>query len=71
MAKRKTSKDKTLRAVLLAELKAADKPVFRISQEAGVSHPVLYHFLDGRRTELRATTIEKLLAYFDLEVRRK
>jgi hypothetical protein len=71
MAKKKHKAPTTLRDTLLAELSAVEKPILQVAKGSGVSHQVLYRFVDGSRQELRLSTIDKLLKYFDIELKRR
>ena len=71
MPRKKTKAPTALRRALQAEIKATGKSVFRISQETGIDSAALYRFLDGTRQGLQIQTVEKLMAYLNLEVRRK
>lgn len=71
MPKKKTKTPTALRDVLQAEIRATGKILFRISQEAGIDHATLHRFVHGTRQGLQLATIEKLMAYLNLEVRRK
>jgi hypothetical protein len=71
MGRKKVKAPTTLRDILPVEIQATGKTVLQVSKESGVSHPVLYRFLNGTRKELHLTTVDKLLRFLDLEVRRK
>jgi transposase-like protein len=68
---RKKKTPTALRDALLAEIKATGKILFRVSQEAGVDHSTLHKFVHGTRQGMQLATVEKLMAYLRLEVRRK
>jgi hypothetical protein len=71
MAKKKHKSRFGLRATLLAEIADAGKPILQVAKGSGVSHQVLYRFVDGSRKELQLSTIDKLLKYFDIELKRR
>jgi hypothetical protein len=71
MPKKRTKTPTALRDVLQAEIRATGKILFRISQEAGVDYSTLHKFVHGTRQGLQIQTVEKLMAYLNLEVRRK
>lgn len=61
--KRKTMSDRLREAI-----KNSGKTVYRISQESGVSHPVIFRFLSGER-DIRLETAEKLAVALGLELK--
>ena len=68
MPKKKRKRPTTLRNMLLAELGARDVTLHQVAKRAEVSPQVIYRFVDGSRQELRLSTIDKLLAYFEVEL---
>jgi plasmid maintenance system antidote protein VapI len=55
---------------LRKEILACGKSVNAVSIESGIPQPVLHRFVKGER-DLTLTTAEKLIQYFDLELRRR
>lgn len=67
MGKRKT-KRATIAETLQKAIHHSGEPVAVVARGAGVPQPVLHRFMSGER-DLTLRTADKLLEYFDLEIR--
>jgi plasmid maintenance system antidote protein VapI len=56
--------------ILRSAVQESGESVAAIARLAGIAQPVLYRFMKAER-DLTLRTADKLLAYFDLEVRRR
>ena len=61
---------RTVSEQLLREIKTCGVTRYRISQETGIEESVLSRFVTGKRG-LSMEAIDKLAAYFELELKRK
>ena len=59
----------TVAEILRQTIQDSGETVTAIARKAGVGQPVLYRFVTGERDTITLKTADKLLAYFDLEVR--
>ena len=55
---------------LRKEIQACGKSVNAVAVESGIPQPVLHRFVKGER-DLTLTTAEKLVLYFNLELRER
>ena len=53
----------------IAKAVESGQTYYRIAKEAGVDWRVVSEFAEGGRQDIRATTVEKLCEYLDLELR--
>lgn len=60
----------TLAATLRALILGSGETVAEVSRNTGIAQPVLHRFLTGER-DLTLRSVEKLLNYFNLELRRR
>jgi len=60
----------TLAATLRALILGSGKTVAAVSRDTGIAQPVLHRFMTGER-DLTLRSVEKLLSYFNLELRQR
>ncbi len=67
--KRKTPQ--TLAEPLIDAIENGPKTRYRISKESGIDEGTLSRFVNGERSDLRLSTVDKLLPVIGLEIKRR
>jgi plasmid maintenance system antidote protein VapI len=63
------SKSSTMMETLRQMIAGSGETLATIARGSGIAQPVLHRFVKGQRDNITLKTADKLLAYFDLELR--